>query len=60
VPAALLAMADAFTRVRACTEARNALDALVRGHPRAPQVAEARTMLRDLQRCQPAGTGSSP
>lgn len=50
VPAALLDMADAFYRLHACTDARNALDALVRAHPRAPQVSEAREKLRDIAR----------
>lgn len=54
VPAALLAMADAFYRLHACGEARSALDALIRAHPRSPQAAEARTKLRDIQRA-PAG-----
>ena len=54
VPAALLAMADAFYRLHACGEARNALDALIRAHPRSPQATEARTKLRDIQRA-PAG-----
>lgn len=54
VPAALIAMADAFYRLRACGEARSALDALIRAHPRSPLVTEARTKLRDIQRA-PAG-----
>lgn len=54
VPLALFAMGDAFWRLHACTEARSSLDALVRGYPRAPSVAEARTRLRDMQR-PPAG-----
>jgi TolA-binding protein len=54
VPSALLAMADAFYRLHACGDARAALEALIRGHPRSPLVAEARERLRDLQRA-PAG-----
>lgn len=54
VPAALLAMADAFYRLHACTDARTALETLLRAHPRAPQAAEARTRLRDIQRA-PSG-----
>ncbi len=50
VPAALLAMADAFYRLHACTDARTALEALIRAHPRAPQVSEAREKLRDIGR----------
>lgn len=50
VPAALLDMADAFYRLHACTDARTALDALVRGHPRSPLVSQAREKLRDIAR----------
>lgn len=54
VPAALLAMGDAFYRLHACTNARTSLDTLIRTYPRATQVAEARTKLRDIQRA-PSG-----
>jgi TolA-binding protein len=54
VPAALLAMADAFYRLHACDDARTALETIQRSHPRSPQAAEARTRLRDIQRA-PAG-----
>lgn len=50
VPAALLDMADAFYRLHACTDARTALEALVRGHPRSPLVSQARDKLRDIAR----------
>ncbi len=54
VPAALLAMGDAFFRLHECDSARTALETLQRAHPRAPESAEARTRLRDIQRA-PAG-----
>ena len=54
VPAALLAMGDAFYRLHACGEARTALDTLVRAHPRSPQATDARARLRDIQRA-PSG-----
>ncbi|WP_083458300.1 tetratricopeptide repeat protein [Sandaracinus amylolyticus] len=54
VPAALLAMGDAFYRLHACGEARTALDTLIRAHPRSPLAAEARTKLREIQRA-PSG-----
>jgi TolA-binding protein len=54
VPAALLAMGDAFYRLHECDSARTALETLQRAHPRSPQAADARTRLRDLQRA-PAG-----
>jgi TolA-binding protein len=47
---ALFAMADAFYRLHACTDARAALEALLRAHPSSPLVAEARRKLRDVQR----------
>jgi TolA-binding protein len=50
VPAALLAMAEAFYRLHACGDARTALEALIRAHPRSPLVGEARSRLRDIQR----------
>jgi TolA-binding protein len=54
VPAALLAMGDAFYRLHECDSARTAFETLQRAHPRSPQAADARTRLRDLQRA-PAG-----
>lgn len=47
---ALFAMADAFYRLHACTDARTALEALIRAHPSSPLVAQARRRLRDIQR----------
>lgn len=47
---ALIAMADAFYRLHACTDARAALEALLRAHPGSALVPEARRKLRDVQR----------
>lgn len=47
---ALFAMADAFYRLHACTDARTALEALIRAHPRSPLIEQARRKLRDIQR----------
>ncbi len=46
---ALLAMADAFYRLHACTDSRTALEALIRAHPRSPLVGDARRKLREVQ-----------
>ncbi len=46
----LLAMADAFFQLHACTDARAALDALIRGHADSPLVRRARTKLREIER----------
>jgi TolA-binding protein len=54
VPYALLAMADAFYRLHACSDARTALDAIIRGHARSPVIGDARTRLRDVSHA-PAG-----
>jgi TolA-binding protein len=54
VPAALLAMGDAFYRLHECDSARTAFETVQRAHPRSAQAVEARTRLRDLQRA-PAG-----
>lgn len=54
VPYALLAMADAFYRLHACTDARTALDAIIRAHARSPVVGDARARLRDVTHA-PAG-----
>lgn len=48
--AALLAMADAFYQLHACTDATAALNALIQAHARSPLVAQARTKLREIQR----------
>ncbi len=47
---ALLGMADAFYRLHACTDARTALEALIRAHPSSPLIAEARRKLQEIQR----------
>jgi TolA-binding protein len=54
VPYALLAMADAFYRLHACTDARTALDAIIRAHARSPVIGDARARLRDVTHA-PAG-----
>lgn len=45
----LLDMADAFYELHACTDARNALEALIRSHPRSPLVTRARAKLREIE-----------
>lgn len=47
---ALLAMGDAFFRLRACSDARAALEALIQGHRRSPLVRRARAKLREVRR----------
>lgn len=47
---ALLAMANAFYALHACTDARSTLQALIRAYPRSPLVRRARTRLREIQR----------
>ena len=49
VPFALLSMGEAFWRLHACDEARSALETLTTGFPRAPNVGEARTRLREFR-----------
>lgn len=46
----LLAMADAFYKLNACNDAKDALNALIRGHQRSPLVARARRQLRTVNR----------
>ncbi len=46
----LLAMADAFYRLNACGDSRDALEALIRGQPGSPLVGDARRKLREVQR----------
>lgn len=46
----LLDMADAFYRVNACTDARTALETLIRSHPTSPLVEQARRKQREIQR----------
>ena len=45
----LLDMADAFYQLQACTDARTALEALIRAHPRSPLIRRARAKLREVQ-----------
>jgi TolA-binding protein len=45
----LLDMADAFYQLQACTDARSALEALIRSHPRSPLISRARAKLREVQ-----------
>lgn len=47
---ALLAMGDAFFRLRACSDARAALEALIQGHRRSPLLRQARAKLREVRR----------
>lgn len=47
---ALLAMADAFYKLNACDDAKDALNALIRGHRRSPLVNRARRKLQTVQR----------
>lgn len=47
---ALLAMADAFYQLHACTDARAALEALIRAHRRSSLIPAARRKLREVQR----------
>jgi TolA-binding protein len=47
---ALVGMADAFYRLHACTDARTALEAMIRAHPRSPRIQDARRKLREVQR----------
>ena len=47
---ALLDMANAFYQLHACTDARSALEAFTRAHRRSPRIAEARRLLRTVQR----------
>lgn len=47
---ALLDMANAFYALHACTDARSALQAFIRAHPRSSRIREARRQLRTVQR----------
>ena len=47
---ALLAMGQAFYELHACTDARSALEALIRAHPRSDLIRQARQKLREVQR----------
>jgi len=56
MPDTLFLMAEAFSQLGSCTDAKAALDALVRNHPRSPHVNAANTELRAISqgkgRCQ--------
>jgi len=47
---ALFAMADAFYRLHACTDARTALEALIQGHADSPLLRQAQIRLRQIRR----------
>lgn len=50
VDEALLDMAEAFYRLRACSDARNALETLIRTQPTSPLAAKAKQKLKDLKK----------
>lgn len=50
VDEAIFDMSEAFYRLHACTDARAALDALIRGHAESPLVTRAREKLRQIDR----------
>jgi TolA-binding protein len=50
VDEALFDMADAFFQLHACTDAKAALEALIRGHRRSPLRDDARRKLRQINR----------
>ncbi len=50
IPKALLDMGDAFYRLHACTDARSALQTLIRTHRRHPLARRARTKMREISR----------
>ncbi|MET0282901.1 MAG: tetratricopeptide repeat protein [Polyangiales bacterium] len=49
VDEALLDMAEAFYRLRACSDSRNALDTLIRTQPNSPLVSKAKAKLKDMK-----------
>jgi len=49
VDEALLDMAEAFYRLRACSDARNALDTLVRTQPSSPLAPKAKAKLKEMK-----------
>lgn len=49
VDEALLDMAEAFYRLRACSDARNALDTLIRTQPSSPLAPKAKQKLKDMK-----------
>ncbi|MDB4988835.1 MAG: repeat containing exported protein [Myxococcaceae bacterium] len=50
VDEALLDMAEAFYRLRACSDSRNALDTLIRTQPTSPLVSKAKAKLKELKK----------
>lgn len=52
VDEALLDMAEAFYRLRACSDSRNALDTLIRTQPSSPLAAKAKQKLKDLKKLE--------
>jgi TolA-binding protein len=52
VDEALLDMAEAFYRLRACSDSRNALDTLIRTQPNSPLVSKAKQKLKDVKKLE--------
>ncbi|HEX5660734.1 MAG TPA: tetratricopeptide repeat protein [Polyangiales bacterium] len=52
VDEALLDMAEAFYRLRACSDSRNALDTLIRTQPNSPLVTKAKAKLKDMKKLE--------
>ena len=52
VDEALLDMAEAFYRLRACSDSRNALDTLIRTQPSSPLATKAKAKLKDLKKLE--------
>jgi TolA-binding protein len=50
VDEALLDMAEAFYRLRACSDSRNALDTLIRTQPNSPLAPKAKQKLKELKK----------
>jgi hypothetical protein len=51
-------MAEAFYRLKACSDARTTLDTLIKTQPRSPLIRKAKQKLREL-RSSPRGACSS-
>lgn len=50
VDESLLDMAEAFYRLRACSDARNALDTLIRTQPSSPLISKAKQKLKEMKK----------
>jgi len=50
VDEALLDMAEAFYRLKACSDARTTLDTLIKTQPTSPLVEKAKNKLKDLKK----------